>query len=183
MSSKDAYWTLKDLQGPPRFRKASPCTSRNSLELSTIIITNDGTQIKTKSLIDLGYTRSLIHKDFVTKYRIQTHSLPHPLKVYNTDGIHNTKGQIEKFAIVHLQIKDYKKQIGLAITDLGPNTVFLSYNWLKMHNPAIDWKTGCIEFWCQNDHVPQSVDEENEEEDSSPSKGDHLYHLNCNEYI
>ena len=23
MSEKDAYWTLKDLQGPPRFRKAS----------------------------------------------------------------------------------------------------------------------------------------------------------------
>ena len=23
MSSEDTYWTLKDLQGPPRFRKAS----------------------------------------------------------------------------------------------------------------------------------------------------------------
>ena len=27
------------------------------------------------------------------------------------------------------------------------------------------------------------MDEEDEEEDFSPSKGDHLYHLNCNEYI
>ena len=112
----------------------------------------------------------MIHKDFVIKYRIQTHSLPHPLKVYNADGTHNTRGQIKKFAIVHLQIKDYKEQIGLTKTDLGPSTVFLSHNWLKMHNLAIDWKTRCIEFWCQNDHIPQSVNEEDEKEDFSPSK-------------
>ena len=109
-------------------------------------MTNNGTRIETKSLIDSGYTGSLIHKDFVVKYGIQTHSLPHPLKVYNADGTHNAGGQIKKFAIVYLQIRDHKEQISLAITDLGPNTVFLGHNWLKMHNPAIDWKTGCIEF-------------------------------------
>ena len=52
-----------------------------------------------------------------------------------------------------------------------------------MYNPAINWKTGHIKFWCQNDHIPQSVDEEDKEEDFSPSKGDCLYSLNCNEYI
>ena len=43
MSFKDAYWTLKGLQGSPRFKKASPCKSQNSLELSITITTNDGT--------------------------------------------------------------------------------------------------------------------------------------------
>ena len=52
-----------------------------------------------------------------------------------------------------------------------------------MHNPAIDWKTGHIKFRCQNDHISQSVNEKDKEEDFSPSKGDHLYQLNCNEYI
>ena len=52
-----------------------------------------------------------------------------------------------------------------------------------MHNPAIDWKTGCIEFRCKNDHVPQSVDEEDKEEDFSPSQGDCLYCLDSDEYI
>ena len=80
--------------------------------------------------------------------------------------------------IVHLQIKDHKEQISLAITDLGPNTVFLSHDWLKMHNPVIDWKTGCIEFQCQNGHIPQSVDEEDDDKDFSPFQGDCLYHLN-----
>ena len=138
MSSEYAYWTLKDLQGPPRFRKASLRKTRNSLELPTTITTNNGTRIETKSLIDSGCTRSSIHKDFVTKYGIQTHNLPCPLKVYNADGTHNARGQIKKFAIVYLQIKDHKEQIGLAITDLGPNTIFLGHDWLKMHNPAID---------------------------------------------
>ena len=138
MSSEYAYWTLKDLQGPPRFRKASPRKTRNSLELPTTITTNNGTRIETKSLIDSGCTRSSIHKDFVAKYGIQTHNLPCPLKVYNADGTHNARGQIKKFAIVYLQIKDHKEQIGLVITDLGPNTIFLGHDWLKMHNPAID---------------------------------------------
>ena len=183
MSSEDVYWTLRDLQGPPRFRKPSPHKSRNSLELPTTITTNDGTRIETKSLIDSGYTGSSIHKDFVTKYGIQTHNLPCLLKVYNADSTHNAGGQIEKFAIIHLQIKDHKEQIGLAVTDLGPNTVFLSHDWLKMHNLAINWKTGRIKFQCQNDHIPQSVDEEDEEEDFSPSQGDRLYHLDSDKYI
>ena len=52
-----------------------------------------------------------------------------------------------------------------------------------MHNPAIDWKTGHIEFWCQNDHIPQSVEEKNKDEEFSPSQEDHLYRLNSDEYI
>ena len=52
-----------------------------------------------------------------------------------------------------------------------------------MHNPAIDWKTGHIEFRCKNDHIPQSVDEEDDNEDFSPSQGDCLYRLDSNEYI
>ena len=125
----------------------------------------------------------MIHKDFVAKYGIQTHFLPCPLKVYNADGTHNARGQIEKFIIIHLQIKDHKEQIGLIITDLSPNTVFLGHDQLKMHNPVINWKTGHIEFRCQNNHISQSVDEKDEEEDFSPFKEDHLYWLNCNEYI
>ena len=128
MSSEDAYWTLKDLQGPPRFKKASPRKSHNSLELPTIITTNNETRIETKSLIDSSCTRSSIYKDFVAKYGIQTHNLPCLLKVYNADGTHNAGGQIEKFVIAHLQIKDHKEQIGLAVTDLGPNTVFLGHD-------------------------------------------------------
>ena len=154
MSSEDAYWILKDLQGPPRFKKASLWKSHNFLELPTTITTNDRTRIETKSLIDSGCTGSSIHKDFIAKYGIQTHNLPCLLKVYNANSTHNAGGQIEKFVIVHLQIKDHKEQISLAVTDLSPNTVFLSHNWLKIHNPTINWKTGRIEFRCQNDHIP-----------------------------
>ena len=138
MSSKDAYWTLKNLQGPPKYRRASPHKSWNPLELPTTITTNDGTRIKTKSLIDSKCTRSSIYKDFIAKYGIQTHSLPHPLKVYNANGTHNARGQIKKIVIVYLQIKDHKEQISLTITDLGSNTIFLSHEWLKMHNPTIN---------------------------------------------
>ena len=183
MSPEDAYWTLKDLQGPPRFRKASVRKSRNSLELPITIITNDETRVETKALIDSGCTGSSIHKDFVKKYGIQTHNLPCLLKVYNADGTHNAGGQIEKFVIIQLQIKNHKEQIGLAVTDLGPNSVFLGHNWLKMHNPAIDWKTEHIKFRCKNDHIPQSVDEEDKDEDFSPSQGDRLYRLDSDEYI
>ena len=108
--------------------------------------------------------------------------------VYNADGTHNSAGRIEEFVIVELKVQDHSEQIVLAVTNLGTNTVFLGHDWLKLHNPLIDWKYGAITFQCQDDHVPDliSTDDEEEEEEKEQicfQNGERLFQLNVDTWI
>ena len=42
--------------------------------------------------------------------------------------------------------------IDFAVTDLGKTNVFIGYEWLKLHNPSIDWQEQSITF----DRCPES---------------------------
>ena len=36
----------------------------------------------------------------------------------------------------------------LAVSGLGKQSLILGYNWLKDHNPKIDWEKGKVEMTC-----------------------------------
>ncbi|KAH0831250.1 hypothetical protein J3R83DRAFT_13870, partial [Lanmaoa asiatica] len=119
MSNFNAHWILRDLQRPLKYKKALVRKERNSLEVPTTLWMSDGTSAEVRALIDSGCTGSLIHEKFVAEKGVVTHTLPHPMSVYNADGSLNTSGKIKKFVIVEMQIKDHKEQIALAVTNLG----------------------------------------------------------------
>ena len=48
----------------------------------------------------------------------------------------------------------------LAISGLGKQSLILGYNWLKDHNPKVDWEKGEVEMthyplWCKEGHAQQ----------------------------
>ncbi|KAF8644086.1 hypothetical protein AX16_008700 [Volvariella volvacea WC 439] len=45
-----------------------------------------------------------------------------------------------------MTIGDHHELIDLAITDLGQTSLFIGYDWLRRHNPDINWETGQIDF-------------------------------------
>ena len=47
---------------------------------------------------------------------------------------------------LQLQVGDHIERIDLGVTNLGKTEIFLGHDWLKLHNPLIDWQTGLIEF-------------------------------------
>lgn len=48
-----------------------------------------------------------------------------------------------------MKIGNYIKWIQFAITNLGTNSLFLGYEWLKFHKSNINWITSSITFdWC-----------------------------------
>ena len=51
-----------------------------------------------------------------------------------------------------LNVRGHTESIELAVTDLGSTDVFLGHDWLKLHNPSIDWEDGSLAF----DHCPDS---------------------------
>ena len=87
--------------------------------------------------------------------------------MYNTDGSINQAGSITEFVIVELTIDDHKEQIAMGLSQLSTHAIFLGYDWLRKHNPIVDWREHTLKFMCDNDHVPNLVatDDNDEKEE------------------
>lgn len=87
-----------------------------------------------------------------------TKKLPRPIPVYNADNTLNTDGPISEYVELRMQIKDHNEIIQLAVTNLGKSDLFIGHEWLKLHNPSIDWKESSIVF----DRCPETLKMETE---------------------
>ncbi|SJL16283.1 uncharacterized protein ARMOST_19803 [Armillaria ostoyae] len=47
-----------------------------------------------------------------------------------------------------MTIGNHSEHIDFAVTDLGSKDLYLRHDWLKRHNPVINWETGTIIFGC-----------------------------------
>jgi len=93
-----------------------------------------------KALLDCGATGSFIDRDFIHSKGMNTQTLSQNILVFNVDSSPNEAGQITKVIDVVLHYKTHSKRILLAISKLGKQSLILGYDWLKDHNPKIDWE-------------------------------------------
>ncbi len=47
-----------------------------------------------------------------------------------------------------MTIRGHAECIDLTIMNLGKKDLYLGHNWLKRHNPSVNWKTRSIIFGC-----------------------------------
>jgi len=99
-----------------------------------------------KALLNCGATRSFIDRDFVRLKGMNTRTLSHNIPVFNVDGSPNKAGQISKVVNVVLRYKTHSERMLLAISGLGKQNLILGYDWLKDHNPKINWEKGEVEI-------------------------------------
>ncbi|SJL16404.1 uncharacterized protein ARMOST_19928 [Armillaria ostoyae] len=100
----------------------------------------------TQGLLDSGCTSSTVNRAFVQKHGLDTKKTAVPITVYNADGTRNKAGDITEFVEFQMTIGNHSERINLAVTDLGSRDLYLSHDWLKCHNPVINWETGTIIF-------------------------------------
>lgn len=108
------------------------------------------------------------------------------IPVYNADGTHNQAGDITKFVELHLSIGRHHEQIDLAVTDLGSKDLYLGHDWLKCHNPVINWKTSSIIFGrCQCTKNPFPLPDANPEDrwDEELEEGETILAVNMQEEL
>jgi len=122
--------------------------------------TNTSKLYSVKALLDCGVTRSFINRDFVRSKGMNTRTLSCNILVFNIDGSPNEAGQISKVVDVVLWYKTYSERILLAVSGLGKQNLILGYDWLKDHNPKIDWEKGevkmtCCLLRCEGEHTLQ----------------------------
>jgi len=99
-----------------------------------------------KALLDCRATRSFIDRDFVRLKGMNTQTLLRNILVFNVDGSPNKAGQIMEIIDVVLRYKTHSERMLLAVSGLGKQSLILGYDWLKDHNPKIDWEKGEVEM-------------------------------------
>ena len=112
----------------------------NSLETKGTIVMTDGSKLSIVALVDSGCSGSSIDESFVQENNIATYNLPIAIPVYNADRTLNSNGLISKFITIELIIGEHSERLALAVTKLPTHSIFLGFDWLKEHNPIIDWK-------------------------------------------
>jgi len=107
-----------------------------------------------KALLDCGATGSFIDRDFICSKGMNTRTLSCNIPVFNVNGSPNEVGQISKVVDIVLCYKTHSERMLLAVSRLGKQSLILGYDWLKDHNPRIDWEKGEVEMtrcplWCE----------------------------------
>jgi predicted aspartyl protease len=100
----------------------------------------------TQALIDCGATGCFIDIEWAKLNNIPTCPLTNPIPVYNVDGTANDAGAITDIANVILRYENHSERTQLAVTRLGKQNLILGYNWLRNHNPEINWQTKDIKM-------------------------------------
>ena len=98
------------------------------------------------------------------------------IPVFNTDGTENASGKLTHTLQLKVVIGEHEEIMNFGVSNLGQSDLFLGHDWLKHHNPEINWETKIIKFTC----CPGSCQREEireEPEDEQPmgmEEGDHL---------
>ena len=163
----EAQFVLHELQQKPRFIQCKR-QSDNTFEIKATLESPSGEILDVITLLDSGCTGTTIDERFAKEKGLKTYKLPVPIPVYNADGSINSAGSIKEFAIVELRIREHSEQIAMAMSNLSTHPIFLGYDWLRKHNPQIDWKAKTLQFTCKNEHTPGLLDQEIDNEEVEP---------------
>ncbi|SJL18813.1 uncharacterized protein ARMOST_22414 [Armillaria ostoyae] len=177
---------LYELREPPRYLRRRQSSSRDfMLNVQLTTVTNRQVLV-TRGLIDSGCTSSAINRAFVQKHCLDTVKTAIPIIVYNADGSRNKGGDITEYMEVRLTIGNHEERIDLTITDLGAKDLYLGHDWLKRHNPVINWETGTVIFGrCQCIKNPFSLPDADPDDrwDEELEDGDTILAINMEEEL
>jgi hypothetical protein len=102
----------------------------------------------TQALIDCGTTGCFIDIEWAKLNNVPTCPLTKPIPIYNVDSTANDTGMITDIADIILHYENHLECTQLAVMHLGKQSLILGYNWLRNHNPEINWQTKDVKMSC-----------------------------------
>ena len=112
-----------------------------SIRLAVRIVHNEN-QINAIALLDSGAEGIYCNSKFVTRYKLPIQALDTPIYPRNVDGSTNQYGAIRHAAILRMEMgQRHRETTELLVTNIGEHDILLGTDWLKAHNPNIDWST------------------------------------------
>lgn len=96
------------------------------------------------AMLDSGASILFLNKQFVNKHKVTTQKLAKPIKVFNIDSTPNKVRMITEVAVLNLEVGEHKEKAVFTVTDIGPEDVIIEIDWLRNHNPSINWYKGIV---------------------------------------
>jgi hypothetical protein len=117
----------------------------------------------TQALIDCGATSCFINIEWVQLNNVPTHPLTNLISVYDVDSTANKAGMIVEIADLIPCYDSHLEHTQFTVTHLGKQSMILGYNWLRKHNPEINWQTKDIKMshchiQCSTCHIENKCD-------------------------
>ena len=109
--------------------------------------------IEVEALLDSGATGCFVNKSWALDRCLQLSKLMKPVPVLNVDGTRNQEGDITHYVLLTVSVEKHTEKLWCMVTCLGKVPLILGHDWLKKHNPDIDWTTSDIKL----SHCPLSA--------------------------
>ena len=104
------------------------------------IIFPDKRLITVNALIDSAASSQYIDPSFVDRYKLPRIPLKIPIRLSNADGSSNNGGILTHKVTIPLQLGRSIYPTDFTIARMGNDNLVLGLEWMKIFNPAIDWK-------------------------------------------
>ena len=95
-------------------------------------------------MVDSSATTKFLHRRFVERNSVTTRKLARPIPLYNIDGTENRDGTITEVAVLDMAVGDHREKVVFVVTDIGEEDVIIGLDWLREHNPEVDWERGSL---------------------------------------
>jgi transposase InsO family protein len=110
----------------------------------TLVGKRSGKEISARALLDSGAEGIIVDHAFAQKKGLTLRTLVNPIPVRNVDGTPNRQGTIKHTTIQVIRIKSlddnfHEETAELYVTALGDHDIILGTDWLRAHNPEVDW--------------------------------------------
>src|SRR6202043_3982518 len=86
-----------------------------------------------------GCTNCFMDLEWAKKVGLEPAPLQNPITMYNVDGTQNKDGKIWFGIDLLVRVGDHQEQIHFLLGKTQSHMVILGHDWLKRHNPEINW--------------------------------------------
>src|SRR6267154_2891802 len=112
---------------------------------------HSGKEISARALLDSGAEGMIINSSLAKCHELTLRQLKQPLPVRNADGLSNKAGAVSSTTIQTVRLwtpqnQYHKERSEFYVTAIGDHDIILGTDWLKAHNPEVNWTTSQLAF-------------------------------------
>jgi hypothetical protein len=105
-----------------------------------------------EAMIDSGAAGIFMNRTYAERNQLPLTKLENPLRIVNIDESENIAGLTTHSTRLFMKIDDHEEEVEFLLADIGQDNIILGIEWLRRHNPIIDWKKDTLDLsFCRHE--------------------------------
>ena len=128
-----------------------------TLQVHTPATTLSPVIIDTRAMLDSGASCCFIHPRFVKEHNLPTIQKKRGVHLCTINNSDIKSGLITHEVHLQVVIENHSETLVFSVTNIGDDNLILGINWLRHHNPSVDWSLSTISFnssFCKQSCLP-----------------------------